>query len=292
MLGFVIISHNQPEQLLKLCRKLGDMYGDPPIVCHHDQQKTYLDVTRFSKNVTFVVPPERTGWGEWSVTAAVLRGIRLLYEVSDPDWFTLLSGADYPVSSAASVTTELSQASVDAFMDLRPVAGPPPARHRGTPDPNLAHHDDLTLARKRYLHARLSLGQGRLGQARTIRLPWKSILGPFNTSYQCYVGSQWFTANRRCARALCELTGNDKKLQNDISRRWHADECFINTVLGNNPEVLIDVNPRRYTQWATGSSGPKNLEIADLYRVMESGAHFARKFIFESSAIKEIDKLI
>jgi hypothetical protein len=38
-IGFIILSHDKPAQLLRLVRRLMKLYGDPPIVCHHDFSK-------------------------------------------------------------------------------------------------------------------------------------------------------------------------------------------------------------------------------------------------------------
>lgn len=292
MLGFVIVSHNRPDQLLRLCNTLARVYGDPPIACHHDTQQTLIDKGLFGKNVTFVDQPNQTGWGEWNVTSGVLLGLRLLYRQGNPEWFTLLSAADYPVRPAARVMHELEQSKVDAFMDLRPVEGMRPVRHCGEPDPNLAHHDNLRLATKRYLHARLPTGVNERGQSRTLRLPFRSMLSPFNRDYLCYVGSQWFTANRRCAQVLIDLSDDDRRAMQYLRSRWHADECFINTVLGNNPDLSININPRRYTKWKTSAASPGFLEVEDLRSVVSSEAHFARKFSLGSSAIQAIDKTL
>jgi hypothetical protein len=35
-IGFIIVSHKVPTQLMRLIDRLNQLYGDPPISCHHD----------------------------------------------------------------------------------------------------------------------------------------------------------------------------------------------------------------------------------------------------------------
>src|SRR3712207_6164283 len=94
--GFVVLSHRSPDQLLGLVHVLGELYGDPPIACHHDFSQSDLDVRHFPANVHFVRPSLRTGWGKWSLVEASLQSIDRLYQAADPDIFFLISAADYP----------------------------------------------------------------------------------------------------------------------------------------------------------------------------------------------------
>ena len=40
------------------------------------------------------MPHVKTGWGKFSLVAAALRALELLYQSAAPDWFALLSAAD------------------------------------------------------------------------------------------------------------------------------------------------------------------------------------------------------
>ena len=70
--------------------------------------------------------------------------------------------------------------------------------------------------------------------------------------------------------------------------RWHADECFINTVLGNARDLRIYRNPRRFTRWRSGAPSPETLEMHDLQSIIESPAFFARKFAVDAPVINAI----
>src|SRR5579872_6474400 len=139
-LGFVILSHTNPEQVLRLISTLNRMYQEPPISCHHDFSQSTLDIGKLPPNVRVVTPSIRTGWGKFSLVQSFLAALDLLYRESDPDWFSLLSGADYPVAAATDVINELQRATVDAFLDVHQLdSRPAEARLIGTWNPGLEH---------------------------------------------------------------------------------------------------------------------------------------------------------
>src|SRR5579872_2765265 len=96
-IGFVILSHNLPDLVLRLVGTLNAMFGDPPIVCHHDSSASFIDESRFPRNVRFVHPHVVTRWGDISVSIAAMRAFEMLRTHAHPKWFVLLSASDYPV---------------------------------------------------------------------------------------------------------------------------------------------------------------------------------------------------
>ena len=106
-IGFVILTHNNPQQALRLLSRLNEMYDYPPIAWHHDFSKTDFPQESLTENVKMVKDFVETSWGTFSLVEAKLRALRLLYSKSSPDYYYTLSGADYPVKSAEEVIQEL-----------------------------------------------------------------------------------------------------------------------------------------------------------------------------------------
>jgi len=304
MIGFVILSHNNPAQLRRLIRTLNAAYDDPPIACHHDFSQSTPLINDLGTNVRFVDSFVRTGWGRWSLVVGFLRALRLLYTHANPNWFVLLSAADYPIKAADEVERALRVANVDAFLDLQPVRGNFSNRHQGDRDPNLGHHNNVALATRRYMHARVALPFARLDEScdiltdipdfasapkRTFRIPLASPLSPFNKNYLCYVGSQWFTGNRRTANILLHPTVEDIKLRRFYSFRWLGDESFVHTILGNRNDIMIARNPHRYTRWNKIAAHPLPITTDDLPNLYRSTAHFARKFAQDDPVLDRLD---
>ena len=120
--GFVLLSHSDPDQVLGLANVLTELYKGPPIVLHHDFGQTPLDKDLFPPNVRFVEPHFPTFWGCFSIVPAALAAIRLLMHGSDPpDWFYLLSGTDYPALAPAKTLSLLASTQCDVFIDYREI---------------------------------------------------------------------------------------------------------------------------------------------------------------------------
>ncbi|MEO9467880.1 beta-1,6-N-acetylglucosaminyltransferase [Parasphingorhabdus sp.] len=292
MFGFVILSHKSPGQLLRLCETLNRLHNAPPIACHHDFSQAELDQKLFPPNVHFVDNWVTTGWGKWSLVEATLRGLRQLYSVSDPDYFVLLSGADYPIATASKIHADLEQSGADAFIDAFPVeeslAGNVP---QGSP--LLAHHRaryNLELERNRYIRAQLKIPiirfrppqhsstlerYPRLGGT-TVTLPFNSPSSPFDRTYRCYAGSQWFTGNRKVANKLLNPNEKDLKLQRYYRSRINSDESYFQTVICNDDSLSYQDKSFRYLIWR--GAHPIDLGVEQFQDIIGSGLHFARKF--------------
>jgi hypothetical protein len=131
-IGFAIITHNEPEQLLRLVKILNAMFGAPPIVCHHDFSQCSLQESLFPTNVRFVHPYIVTRWGDITAPLAALRAFSLLRNADQPDWFFLLSGSCYPVRPADEIVADLSNTHYDAYLDNREILYRAASRSNGT----------------------------------------------------------------------------------------------------------------------------------------------------------------
>lgn len=303
LIGFIILSHQEPGQLNRLVGTLNSLYDRPPIACHHDSSQVPIATSDFPANVTFVEPSIKTGWGKFSVVEATLSALRRLYEKSDPDWFTLLSPSDYPIAPAAQVRADLAASHADALMDFRePGMDEHQAAARfGPRNPMLAHFEaasNRAMTPRRYLAAQIWLPALRrekhglrLGR-NTISLPFKDPFRPFAPDFRCYYGDHWFSGSRRAAEALLNPTAREIRLGKYLRRRASADECYYQSVLCNRADLTVVRDNRRYAQWNGGGAHPVALGCADLDAMMGSGAHFARKFAPGDPVLDRIDALL
>ena len=298
-IGFILLTHANPEQSLRLVRGLNLLYDEPPIVCHHDFSQCALDKSLFPRNVRFVDPHYPTFWGCFSIIPATLAAIRLLMEdKSDPDWFYLLSGSDYPSSPPQNVHRLLDETTFDAFIDYREIAWPAkPVEDQESIPHGFGRPSYLSLAYKRYcavMVPRPSKGnpmsfppEGRS----YLRHPlWRTLAsGPFTAQFRCYAGEHWFTANRKAAEVLLRGDGSTMRLLEYLRRRECPEECFYHSILAN-ANLKVSADNLRYIDWPTGDSWhPKVLTVDDLPSIWESGAHFARKMPQGSPVIEELD---
>src|SRR5437660_564822 len=117
--AFVVISHSDPGQLLRLTKALMRLYESPPIVCHHDFTLCPLEENEFPSGCRFLRPHIDTQWGHISLVRAGLSAIEMLSQRDAWDWFFLLSGSDYPVAAPESIKRELLSADFDVLLDNR-----------------------------------------------------------------------------------------------------------------------------------------------------------------------------
>ena len=326
--GFVILSHNNPQQLQRLVRCLQRIYDNPPIAIHHDFGQTSLQQHDFPSDVQFVFPHVKTRWGHFWLVIAVLRALELLYRTASPDWFVLLSGADYPTAPAENVIEDLASSGADALLDYRKVPNLSDGSLKITPgikisknyidigalqiacpypppdNPTLRHlvlPANLALAWRRYLGFRAWLPVVRHGPRigrYLLQLPLEDWRSPFTTDFKCCYGDQWFAGNHKVAKLLLNPTEKHLKLRRHLRFRHVADECYYQTILGNVPDLRISKATKRFVDWTEsaggphGGSHPKVLGLSDLPAIKAAGAYFARKFAPESSALDELDRMI
>ena len=303
-IGFVILAHDEPRRLHRLIATLNRVYDEPPIACHNNFDLNPLTREDFPANVSFVVPYVKTGWSKWSLVDAELRALALLYESGDPDWFTFLSGADYPIRSANEVLSDLYAGEADAYLDWRPVTRSvvPPLDNEPV-NPYVRHFsapEHRYYAWRHYRAARIwvpvikrdagSNNGYRVGR-HTTYFPFTDPLSPFGSDFKCYSGDHWFTANRRVALTLLNPTQRHIALRRYLRRRTSPEESYFHTVLRNEPGLRIDKNSRRYFRWEDGVH-PQILTRDDFPRMLASGANFARKFAPNASVLDDLDGIL
>jgi hypothetical protein len=302
--GFIVLSHRNEAQLLRLTQVLNKLYGDSPIACHHDFSQCALDPLAFPSNVRFVDPSIRTGWGKYSLVEATLSALHLLYATSDPDYFFLISAADYPTARADQVREDLTASPADAFIDAFSLED----ALRSKPeigDAHLVHHraaHNLKLERGRYLRAQLMVPivrwrppqhsttderYPRLGRI-TKDIPFNSAFSPFDGTYRCYVGSQWFTANRKAAAKLLAPSAKDLRLRKYYRNRFAPDESYFQTVIRNDRDLKSDIRTFRHAIW--DGAHPIDIGERHIASVLDARAHFTRKFLPNDPVLDIIDR--
>ncbi|MBN3922891.1 beta-1,6-N-acetylglucosaminyltransferase [Nostoc sp. NMS4] len=271
------------------------MFNYPLIVCHHDFSKCDLSVDALSKNVLLVRPHLQTEWANFALVEATVQALRLMYEVPHtPDWFVLLSGADYPIKTAKQILDDLTSNSYDAYIqhekityetykyDDRPsILWQKNSYQRYCTKSFSFHYSKKSLA---HLNLEISLEHPLLT---------KPFL-PFSKKLACFSGSQWFCANSKAAKYIIDFHSKKNALTLYYSKLKYTDESYFQTVLANASHLKLQNDRRRYIDWSDGGCHPKTLLMEDLPNLLASSAHFARKFDIDidSNILNELDKII
>src|SRR5262249_44548618 len=72
---------------------------------------------------------------------------------------------------------------------------------------------------------------------------------PFSDRLRCCGGDFWLTRNARAPRPLIHAPRGDPELFNYYSTAFCPDESLCHTILGNDPDLRISKDNRRFTVW-------------------------------------------
>jgi len=295
-LGFAILSHKQPQQLLRLIHKLSVMFDEPPITVHHDFSQCGIDKEKFPPYVEFVTPSVKTEWGEWSIVEATMLAIQKLYKRQNhPEWIILLSGSDYPIQKADRIKAFYENTSFDAFVSSKKLTESKLITKREFYWFTRYHWPKINYPS--VFHALESFKKRAvIKEPIVLKSKWaQRLLTPFNPDYPCYGGSFWFSANRKAVKELLQTFDNNSKLCSFYKNVPIPDESFFVTVLNNGKNLNVYPFNYRFTDWARNvGPHPKQLTLSDLPALQRSKEHFARKIDMEtdSDLLDELDKRI
>ena len=282
MIAFLVVSHRNPAQVLRLVRALREG-EDTHVLVHHDQRRHSLDVTALEQAgghlAAYGLAIE---WGNAAYTEMLLRALADLHANVDPDWVAVVSGQDYPLRPLPDFETHLRESPHQALLgdlwELDLSAEPPPPcrefylryryRHYALPRP-VAGALGRALGPRAYLRE-LPMGLGK-------RLGVKPLRHPFGPALRCHVSSDWLTLEREAVRAILEFAHTRSAVMRHYRRTIIPSESLFATVLLNDPS--ISVGPAsRLLGFEAGSPHPHTFRAEHVERLLESGLHFGRKF--------------
>ena len=230
---------------------------------------------------------------------AYLAALRLLHAQDGPEWTVSLSAADYPIKSADHIFSDLRNASADGFLDFREIS-------RGCIQPLDARSiasafqgpEYMKLAYQRYLsfsvipRGLLKLMGNRTQSLIGDRTRFTRFFTPFSTSFRPFGGDWWHTINRQAAAVLIEDRPESRRLRRYYNHRPSPEESYYHTLLLNRPELRIENDNRRFTVWSQGKPHPELLGYDDIANMINSPAHFARKFAFDPDLYSAVDAAV
>lgn len=261
-LAHLILAHNQPAQLERLIKRLA--HPDADVYIHLDKKTPGQQFEHLQKlpNVFFVHNRVKVYWGSYNIVQATLNAFKEILQSGKTYAFVnLLSGQDYPLTSAVNIHKFLRANEGKAFMNYL----------RFDPDWTEA------LPRIQEYHLNNLQVKGRYIIQKLINtiLPKRTLpngLIPVGRS-------QWFTIPVDCVRYIGDYWENQPKLRRFIKLTWAPDEFIFQTILYNSEYKSKMVNnDLRYIDWSGGGVSPKTLTMADAEQLLASGKLFARKF--------------
>lgn len=297
--AYLVMSHAHPDQVLRLVRTLRAGSPAAPVLIHHDDRRSALDRRALETlgAVELVQPPTAVTWGWASQLDMVLRCYAWLLDRVEFDWVVTVSGQDYPLRPLAQIEHDLAAGPYDGYVEGGAVARPP-WTHRAPDEFARRYHYRYRPIRPPGPRLRRAIRAARPGLL--LRdMPWGTLLGvrcatPFTPALPCRVGSDWLSLSRRCVETVAAAVRSRPELLRHYRRTLLPTESFAHTVLHATPGLRLSADARRYTSWTPGSAHPDVLRLADLDRILASGADFARKFdmTIDGAVMDELDRVV
>lgn len=285
---YLIQSHREPRQLLRLVTTLKRLSPEAVVLVCHDTTGCALDPAALTAlpGVHVLAVPGPIERGRLSLLEPYFRGVEHLRALGvDYDWLVYLSAQDYPTQTLARSEAFLAAADCDGFLRFWPALAPdtPWGRPKQGDRRYLFRYYDpprsaVPLVRllkplnglQPWVHAHLTYGP-RLGVRRRST--------PFGKGRTLYGGSQWTTLRRACAEFVLEAVERERELIEYYRRTVCPDESLVQTLLVNAGRFrLCDDNLRYVDVQGCRGGRPRLLGVADLPLLTAGGHHFARKF--------------
>ena len=244
--AYLIMAHDNPEQLKKLIHALDDARND--IYVHIDAGAAFgeedLGISCTSSNLCFITPKIRAHWGGYSLIRIEMALLENAVR-NDYAYLHLLSGMDLPIKS---------QSCIHEFFDT----------HKGKEFINFWHMKKKTGARCRY-YTPFPEGAGDFG-LNLLNNAVKGILMvlgiKMNRDVDFRYGSQWFSITGAMAKyAVSQKAWVEKTFRHTNT----CDEIFMATLVWNSPYRNSVFDPTEYSVNST-EGNTSNMRFIDWSR--------------------------
>ncbi len=301
---YLIQTHTNPEQVYRLIDAIQKSSTNNQIIISHDFTNCDLDIIYLEK-LGIKVFSGKGGRGDFLSVQCYLNAIKwLINNRIKYDWLIYLSGQDYPIKPISEIDLFLSKTDYDGFMEYFDVF-------------SSESHWSIQEGKSRYLfkYQTIDLLRKVPNWIKQLLLPIKIInyLQPFfriNLAYEmfgvrrkslfhqyfvCYGGSFFTTLSRKCVEYLYNFCESHPEIIEYYKEVCVSDESFIQTILVNSRQFNLCNDNKLYFDFSQTCNGrPKILTSNDYNAIMESQAHFARKFdiSIDSQILDILDKEI
>lgn len=285
---YQIQTYKNPEQIYRLVRIIKKSSPDSLVIVSHDYSNCKLDVSALQNLSGVVVFPGQGGRGDFCTTQRYLDTTEwLLSHNIDFDWLINITGQDYPTQPLSQIEEFLTETSYDGFIEHFEVF---------SKQSQWSIREGYTRYCYRYKQFACNLSERqknslsflkavnyiqpffRINFAYGLTVGVKTPV-PFNEQFICYGGAFYCTLSRKCVEYLYDFS----KLNPDVVDYYRnvaiPEEIFIQTILVNSRLFNLCNDSKRYFDFSkTRNGSPLVLTTKDYQAIVQSHAHFARKF--------------
>jgi hypothetical protein len=285
--AYVVLSHRNPPQVLRLVRALAEGPGARVLVRHDDRRSRLPASAIEAAGAEAVEDHIELDWGRWSQLELILSCLSEVARRLDPEWTLILSGQDYPLRPMAEIEADLERSKSDARIGaVREVESRRPAT------------DDEFYLRCRYRHYARPRAMPDLPRPVRPLLyvrdmpPLMGVRRIAPPPLRLYASADWLTLRRGALQTVLDAVGN-RRLMRHFRRVAVPSESFFASVLLGDPSLAVERDHRRFARFSRpGAPHPDILTSSDLDSLLASGADFARKFDAEvdSEVLDRLDE--
>lgn len=311
---YLVFSHTNPEQLVRLARTLRNLSTAGAIAIHHDPGGAPLKLDDFDgiENLHFVPHAVRGEWGDFSQVEQFLHAMDWCMSNLDFDWLVTLTGQTYPLGRLEAFEQALGASPFDAFLhhfDALNTSQWPPGTaemrcfYRYFKLPKFRYHHKLPKSLRTCLRRAREWFNSHQSLVRIVPLPksvptrlgFRRLSVPFGDDFRLYGGSTAMNVNRRSIEYLLAFVRQNRWYLRFFRRCALPDEEFFVTILANNRTLQISDENLRFIKWPSehAASGAV-ITSADLDEALNSRAPFGLKFDLnvDRQVIDRLDQLM
>ncbi len=246
-IAYLILTHNTPKHLQRLVSALST--SSARFFIHVDKKSRLAHFTGITGDVHFTNKRVAVHWGDFSQVEAILVLIQAaLADERRFDRFVLLSGADYPLRSAAYIESFFENNPTTEFINLVSM----PSETAGKPISRLINYK-LRPTTPRPIRA----AQRLLMMARVLprERDYKADFGDLAP----YAGSTWWALSREACEYILDFVNREARLVRFHEHTRCPDESFFQTILGNSDFKSRVARNLTYTDWSAGGRSPADI---------------------------------
>jgi hypothetical protein len=257
-LAYLVLAHHQPEHVARLVNRL--LHRDAHVFLHVDAK---VDIRPFqaaigslgnawtSTHLHFSSSRISVGYMAFSTVEATLSLMRQASQAGPFDYYSLLSGADYPIKSSSAIAETLGSGNREYIVYWK-LADRPSWQHKieyyyvGDLIPIRSTHRPKRLAPHTWARSFPYLYWKAFRRVRD-QLPKRRY--PFR-DLEPYGGSQWWSLSGAAVRYILDFVSERPEVCRFYRYTHCPDELFFQTVLLNSHLADRAVNYADYLAWS------------------------------------------
>lgn len=289
-IAVLIMCHIDANRVNRLISALDNK--DLDIYVHVDKKSNISSDISTDKRIRLLPDELRIDvrWAQFSQVEAEINLIRYAYNFCEYDYYVLLSGYDYPITSIVDFKRLLLENPKANYIGLTRSKN---YLNNGRPN-NFDKRNDI-------YYPKVILNQSVL--SRILRRIWVELTGGYNRTYNIfkqsnhssgflyYYGSQWWCLTGSTIEWMIGYLKENQDFFYGFKGGCIPDESFFQTLFMSSPYVDTRRDSLHYIDWSEHNNNPKWLLLDDFESIKCSGKYFARK-IADEDLLDALDEYI